>query len=396
LGHDLPFNQTGTPLGRERVSASNAQTPRISLRARDWRDFERSDLIAAWDALAQWTVEPNPFFESWYLLPALRAFDPHGRVKLLVLEADGQIAGLLPVRYEKRYYGHLIPHLSSWTHANCFLAAPLIARGFEELFWSHLLRWADAHAQQALFLHLAHMPATGPIQNTLGTVLAQQARTRPSATVRRAERALLASRAPPASYFEEALSAKKRKELRRQHRRLEDEGELAFARHHDGEGLGEWIAAFLALEARGWKGRAGSALASDQRTACLFADALAGGARRGRLERLALTLDGRPIAMLASFITPPGAFSFKTAFDEDYARFSPGVLLQRENLALLDRREIVWTDSCAAPDHPMIDHFWRERRAIASHSIGIGGSLRRTIFAALVRHETGRPAKGIR
>ena len=36
-------------------------------------------------------------------------------------------------------------------------------------------------------------------------------------------------------------------------------------------------------------------------------------------------------------VTAPGAFSFKTAFDEDYARFSPGVLLQIENLALLER-----------------------------------------------------------
>ena len=38
-------------------------------------------------------------------------------------------------------------------------------------------------------------------------------------------------------------------------------------------------------------------------------------------------------------LTPPGAFSYKTAFDERYARFSPGVLLQRENLAMLERPE---------------------------------------------------------
>ena len=67
------------------------------------------------------------------------------------------------------------------------------------------------------------------------------------------------------------------------------------------------------------------------------------------------------IAMLATFLTPPGAFSYKTAFDERYARFSPGVLLQRENLAILQRDGIAWTDSCAAADHPMIDHIWRER-----------------------------------
>ena len=79
--------------------------------------------------------------------------------------------------------------------------------------------------------------------------------------------------------------------------------------------------------------------------------------------------------MLANFLTAPGAFSYKTAFDEDYARFSPGVLLQRENLALLERDGIDWVDSCAAQDHPMIDHFWRERRVIQRRSIGIAGGL---------------------
>ncbi len=43
----------------------------------------------------------------------------------------------------------------------------------------------------------------------------------------------------------------------------------------------------------------------------------------------------------------------------------------------------------------MIDHFWRERRIIARHSIGIGGAMRRKFFAILAHRETGRPAKGI-
>jgi hypothetical protein len=117
-----------------------------------------------------------------------------------------------------------------------------------------------------------------------------------------------------------------------------------------------------------------------------------GAARRRRLERLSIALDGRPIAMLASFVTPPGAFGFKTAFDERFARFSPGVLLQLENLAMLERPGIDWSDSCAAADHPMIDHLWRERRAIGWVNVAIGGPVRRALFGLLARRETGRPA----
>ena len=87
--------------------------------------------------------------------------------------------------------------------------------------------------------------------------------------------------------------------------------------------------------------------------------------------------------MLATFLSPPAAFSYKTAYDERLARFSPGVLLQRENLALLSRDDIDWCDSCASADHPMIDHLWRERRAIGRYSIAIGGTARRAAFRLL-------------
>ena len=199
---------------------------------------------------------------------------------------------------------------------------------------------------------------------------------------------MLASDLAPEAYLDAALTGKKRKELRRQHKRLSEEGALQFERREGTESIAEWIEAFLWLEASGWKGKAGSAMAKQGDTTRLFTAALKGAAERGRLERLTLSLDGSPIAMLANFIAPPGSFAFKTAFDERYARFSPGVLLQRENLALLERAGIEWADSCASADHPMIDHVWRERRAIGRVNIGIGGGLRRAAFRLIALAET--------
>jgi hypothetical protein len=39
--------------------------------------------------------------------------------------------------------------------------------------------------------------------------------------------------------------------------------------------------------------------------------------------------------------------------------------------ALLADETVAFTDSCAAPDHPMIDHLWRERFAMADVMIGL-------------------------
>lgn len=347
----------------------------------------------AWDALAACASEPNPFHESWYLLAALRAFDPGGAVQLLRFEADGELAGLLPLHAPNKYYRWPVPHLAGWVHANCFLGAPLVARGLEREFWRALLDWADANAARGLFLHLAQMPLTGPVYDALQPVLHEQGRL--AATVHREDRAMLASHLSPASYFEASLSARKRKELRRQYNRLSELGDVTLARTNGDEGLARWIEDFLALEHSGWKGTNGSAIASHQATTRMFKEALFGAATQGRLERLTLTLDDEPIAMLANFITPPGAFSYKTAFDERYARYSPGVLVQRENLALLDNPAIDWCDSCAAADHPMIDHIWRERRAMGRISIAIGGRLRRLVFTRLLKAELGRNPTGV-
>jgi CelD/BcsL family acetyltransferase involved in cellulose biosynthesis len=370
-----------------------AGAPALAARTLAWREFEAAGWRTAWDALVGRAAEPNPFFESWSLLPALRALDPEGEVELLIVEGNGMIAGLMPVRRERSYYGHRLPHMRGWVHANAFLGAPLVARGCETAFWRALLAWCDAHASGSLFLHLAQAPLDGPLHAALAAELRRQGRH--GAVVMREERALLHSPLGAEEYYEASLSGKKRKELRRQHNRLAEEGDLAFERRRDRDGADRWVADFLALEAEGWKGKAGSALASAPATAALFAETMTAAARLGRLERLTLTLDGRPIAMLANLLAAPGAFSYKTAFDERYARFSPGVLLQRENLALLKDGAVGWCDSCAASGHPMIDHLWRERRAIGRLNIAIGGPLRRLAFDAIAAAET-RGRRGAR
>ncbi len=374
------------------VAQTMSQAP-IKVEALDWPCWAAPSMLEAWNALAASATEPNPFLESWYLLASLRALDAGETVQILKFTADGRLCGLMPVKREKDYYGKPIRLLANWTHPNCFLASPLVARGMEEQFWRALFDWADGRGRHGLFLHLSGFALDGTLDQALHLVLAAQRRT--FGLVHREERALLASQETPEAYYSASLSAKKRKELRRQLARLCELGEVRFERSHDAAGLKSWIEQFLELEAAGWKGKAGSALASRQDTAQIFKSSLIGAAAHGRLERLALRLDGKPIAMLANFVAQPGMFSFKTAFDEAYARFSPGVLLQCENLLVLDRQDIAWSDSCAAEDHPMIDHIWRERRAVGRYNIAIGGKLRRAVFSRLLKAELSRNPTGV-
>jgi len=373
-----------------RTGTAPVALPHGQLRLLTLEDLSQPAFIAAWERLAARAGEPNPFFEPWFLLPALRQWGASAGVVTKAWFHDGRLAGLLPVVRRARYYSHIVTHATGWLHANAFCGAPLIVAGHEDAFWRDLLAHFDRRARRALFLHLPMLPADGPAHAALERVLAATGRAH--YIVAEENRALLAGEGSAETYLAAAMSAKKRKELRRQHNRLAEEGALSFERIEGPAGLAAWTQEFLALEAAGWKGVAGSALASAPATRALFEQSLAGAAAAGRLERLALRLDGRAIAMLANFLTPPGAYSFKTAFDEDYARFSPGMLLQLENLALLERPDIAWADSCAAEGHPMIERLWRGKRRMVSRNIAIGGRTRRALFRLLMAYET-RPRR---
>ena len=367
-----------------RARGGNPAAAGDGLRLLTLAEIEAPAMRAQWERLVARATEPNPFFEPWYLLPSLRLWG--ARMEIATWFHEGRLAGLMPLARPARYYGHPVPHAAGWLHANAFCGVPLIAAGHEQAFWQALLAHLDRHPARALFLHLPQLPADGPVFAALDNVLA--ARRRPHYIAAREARAMLAGDMSAAAYLEAAMTAKKRKELRRQHNRLAEEGALSFECIDGGENLAAWTAEFLALEAAGWKGEAGSALDSAPETRALFEQAMEGAAAAGRLQRVALRIDGRAIAMLVNFITAPGAYGFKTAFDEAYARFSPGMLLQLENLALLEREGIRWADSCAVEGHPMIERLWREQRRMASINIAIGGPARRAAFRLLMAYET--------
>lgn len=349
-----------------------------------------------WDELAANASEPNPFAERWFSAPGFRHLleDEGGRMIAVWGEHGGSaiLLGLLAVAVVARYGRWPLRHVENWLHHNAFLGTPLVRRGREAEFWSSALGALDSAPWARGFFHLSFLGEGGPVHCGLAEAAARLGR--PCDTVARRERAMLSGNVSPQAYFEAAVRTKKRKELRRQRARLGDLGEVAISRLAWAEDAEGWCEDFLALEASGWKGESGSALACDANTEAFFREMFRDGFAAGRLEAIRLDLDGRPIAMLANFITPPGAFTFKIAIDEEYGRFSPGILLTIENYRMLERPEIAWTDSCAREFNAMINSMWMERRSIIRVSVPLSGAGRRAAFAATRTAENGAALLG--
>lgn len=371
---------TAIDTGSERVPAPVALCPvqaetQVEVLALTNPDAAFAD---AWDALARDAAEPDVFAERWFA-EASRHLLPPG-VRQLAVRRNGQLIGLMPVIPATRYGRIPLRHTENWAHYHRFLGAPLLRRGHEAEAWRALLTALDADPAAGALLHISGLVEQGPVHR--GLIAAAQSLHRPCDTVHRIERAMLATDLSPDDYYAATVRKKKRKELGRLRTRLLEQGHVETRRLHPNDAVGDWIEDFLALERAGWKGAAGSALACTPETSAFFRDVVTGAHAAGKLDIVRIDLDGVAIAMLVNLLAPPGAFSFKTAFDERLSRFSPGVLLQIDNLQLLARGDIAWMDSCAVENHPMINSLWGERRAIVRVSVPLAGARRRALFTA--------------
>lgn len=341
------------------------------------------DLASEWAALADAASEPNPFAEHWFVAASLPTMAAGREVRLMEARRDGRLIGLLPVAVETGYARLPVGLVMNWCHDQMFLGTPLVAAGEEAAFWAAILDALGEADWAPNFLHLRGMVEGGPVLRGLGGR---------GAVVHREMRAFLESGLGPEAYYAEAVRPKKRKEIRRQRNRLAELGPLEARVLSDPAALDAWCDTYLAIEKAGWKGAAGSALACDGATERFFRAAVRAASDAGRLQFLRLDVGGRTVAMLVNFLTPPGSFTFKTVFDEDYRRFSPGVQIQLENLAILNRPGIVWMDSCAVGDHPMIDSLWTGRRTIVRVTIPLKGVRRTAVFTLCRALERGSAA----
>ena len=333
-------------------------------------------LAAEWQALAAMASEPNVFAEPWFVASALSCLAKGETVRLAqVRDANGELIGAMPLVTRGDYGRMPIGHASNWIHLQCYCGMPLIRAGAESGFWTALLDLLDRSDWSSAFLSMRMLYADGPVMR--GLEQAAKAAGRQLHVAQQYERAVLASKATPAEYLETTVRAKKRKELRRQAKRLAEQGAVTFDRLAPDGPLDAWCDQYLALEAAGWKGQGGTALAADDDWTRFFRETMASAQTLGKLDFYRLSLDGRAIAMLINLRAPPAVWSYKITYDESLARFSPGVLLELEVIPLLlEDPQLAWADSCARPDHSMINGLWGERQTILHVSVSLKGPLR--------------------
>lgn len=338
----------------------------------EWRNLsELESIVDEWRDLATRVLESNIFYEPAFALPAARIF---GRDAGALLVWSGtsprKLLGFFPSRMETRRYGLKLPVLVGWTNPYAPLGTPLVEReAAEPVIAAWLAYLADDPELPGLVL-LPFLPTDGPFATALDAIVRRAQM--PVADFNLYQRAQLVPDGDRLFYVERTVGQHRHKELRRYVRRLGDIGALLFTTATEPETIAGAIEDFFKLETRGWKGKAGTAAALHDDIRNFISSAVNGLAAEGKVAINRIFIDGSAIAVTIMLRSADTAWFWKIVYDEKFAQHSPGVVLAfAVTEDLVEDTTLVRADSCAAADHPMIDHVWRDRLTLCDRLIAV-------------------------
>jgi CelD/BcsL family acetyltransferase involved in cellulose biosynthesis len=319
------------------------------------RASELAEIEPHWRALFVEAAEPNPFFGPDFLQPLARLRGGRFHVALAWRQAGGSraLVGLLPFAPVPGLPLVRPPLLRAFGDPFVANATPLVGAHGADLVLERLVAELARTFPRSVLL-LEPLRLGGPIADALAHA------GRPHHLARSIERAAIRAELPSGDYLATRIAGKRVRELRRCEKRLAEAGSVE-TRTLWGAAAAPALDAFLSLEASGWKGRQGTALASRPRLLAFAREALSGTAPGVAADLM--TLDGKPVAAALHLVAGAEAVAFKCAYDESWAKASPGALLDVHTLLMtLDTGQLSLMDSGALPGHP-VEALWRERIA---------------------------------
>lgn len=263
---------------------------------------------AEWRDLAARAIEPNPFFEPDFALPAAQHLVDFRDAPVVLVwseaAASRRLVGFVPARLQSRLLGH--DQLVGWSDPRLGIAAPLIDADQAERVIAALLhapgRWGLADSRN---LTLHHLDLDGSLLRDL---------------LRVAERTGHAATLEPVSQPPAVIGAPDLDALRRG---LSRHGKLAFVESRTRQELRDMVELHLALEASGSLARAGAAALQDIRESAFLRAMTRSLARAHRCRIGLLTLDGAPVAGAILIGKGPRLWLYSGAEDDRFASFAP-------------------------------------------------------------------------
>jgi len=262
-----------------------------------------------WADLADRT-NASPFVQPGWVLPwaELRGFE----VELAAVRRDGTLVAAMPMVRTRK--GKVTP--TDW-HTPLFEAIAADDAALTELAETLV-------ARHHRYLSLGFLHQDGPTHRAFIRSLRDAGYRVRQRTVLRSPYIHLTGSWED---FLAAWPAKRRSDLGRRRRRLEEQGVVSLETHDGTGSLEDLLTEGFEVEASGWKGTRGTAIRTEG-TESLYRRVAAWAAAEGKLRLGFLRLDGRAIAFDYCFEIGTTHYLVKTGFRPEYSAYAPGKLLR--------------------------------------------------------------------
>lgn len=278
-----------------------------------------------WRRLADTGASPFPFCRPEWTRAYLEAFAPDRRLLLLTAHGGSGLVAVLPLIKEwARYRGFPVPMLRAPMNTHSFRHDIARAQGHEGAAAVSAIWESIEHIRGWFMVELPYVT-----EGTGGLLLAEAARKRGferlTGSICDSPYIPLSGEAAAPGEWPCVVGRHLRHELRRWERGLSGAGAVEFdcVGRADPVALGQ----LFALEQSGWKGEAGTAMASSSETLRFYRNIAAAAAESGCLALYRLRCGGRPVAALMALLYRGRCFAAKIAYDETFRQYAPGHLL---------------------------------------------------------------------
>ncbi len=333
--------------------------------------FNNELLTAQINALVENSDLPNPFFNTSFLSASVDTIGNENMQFLFLSETIGEQETLkmfAPVILTKQ--GILQkPVLKIWTNLYTPLGLPLFDATDNNTIDVLINCLNNAQHKEAVAILLDLIPKQSEFTQKLyiSNLLCKKLH-RFSYTAR-----AMLKPSMPADYLKTKLSGKRKQRLKKGMNELKGLGDVAFYKATSGAEIVPHFEEFLLLEAGSWKGKRGTSLKDLKQTSTFARKAVQNMNKENQCSIYTLRLDDKAIASLVVFSDNGYFFPWKIAFDEDYARYSPGNnLLAHVNQELFGMKGFKGIDSLAAESNKTAQTFWPDQLELYSIAIGIG------------------------
>lgn len=347
-------------------------------------------LTPAWESLCTRAIEDNAYYTPRYARALIDNIDRDPSLRFALVWQGSNLIALMPFARSSVELPFLGTAAYGWQTKYTTTCVPLLDRTLAAEAAAGLVELL-ATINQGEWI-IGAINTRGPACNALMESLANDNRPYQISSVFKRARLELGDTFD--EHMRKHLSSKRRRELERNRRRLEKIGTVGHESHYSGTGLTHMVEAFLKIEASGWKGRRGTALACRPDTRQFALDAFTGGSADSICRSDALTLDGNPIAVSLTVLAGGTGFTVKCAYDEAYRTYSPGLLLEVDVIrSFLTEQWADRLDAATAGSH-VIDSLWPGRTRVADLNFTLAPRHAQLRLSALgLATETKRSAK---